>query len=373
MTGEKRVLRVGVTNIPELLEAQLQRPALLPAAIGEGLAKRPAQRWQGIGWERCQCARGADFGDQRNGRAPGRRGSRPPAARFGDERRDVGTKSGDRAQQSRRLDRVRTLAAEDVERQGTYPLMGCRKLSGQARMYVRGGEQFADQGDRGNSYHDRGAPIDASRENVLRRVDLRHSDQGNRIAGQDAAVGPVAVQKSTGVDAEPEPGREADHKQAPALWKQPSDHERGDNPDDGGEDPVDGLLVGLPPRRLGENSDGDGGRRGTLELQPERRIQRHHHGGPDSQRESPGGERKPGDGDRARGALREGHGYWCRSPDARLRRISSAARRGLAHRGTPNFSQITVTGAGISAGSNRAPWLTSTLRTSAVSRRPPRA
>jgi hypothetical protein len=37
------------------------------------------------------------------------------------------------------------------------------------------------------------------------------------------------------------------------------------------------------------------------------------------------------------------------------------------------FSQMTVTGAGISAGSNRAPWLTRTLRTSAASRCPPRA
>ena len=39
----------------------------------------------------------------------------------------------------------------------------------------------------------------------------------------------------------------------------------------------------------------------------------------------------------------------------------------------PILSQITVTGAGISAGSNRASWLASTLRTSAASRRPPRA
>jgi hypothetical protein len=92
-------------------------------------------------------------------------------------------------------------------------------------MDVRGGEQFADQGERGNSYHDRRAPIDASRENVLRRVDLRHGDQGNCIAGQDGAVGPVAVQKSTGVDAEPEPAREADHEEAATLCEQPSDHE----------------------------------------------------------------------------------------------------------------------------------------------------
>src|SRR6202049_1573262 len=39
----------------------------------------------------------------------------------------------------------------------------------------------------------------------------------------------------------------------------------------------------------------------------------------------------------------------------------------------PIFSQITLTGAGISAGSNRAPWLASTLRTSAASKPPPRA
>src|SRR5712671_2445564 len=39
----------------------------------------------------------------------------------------------------------------------------------------------------------------------------------------------------------------------------------------------------------------------------------------------------------------------------------------------PILSQITMTGAGISAGSNRAPWLARTLRTSAASRRPLRA
>src|SRR5258708_16072221 len=87
MTGEKRVVRVRVTNMRELL----QRMPLLPEAIGEGLAKGPAKRWPGIGWERRQCARGADLGDQRNRRAPARRGSRSPAARFGDKRVHIST------------------------------------------------------------------------------------------------------------------------------------------------------------------------------------------------------------------------------------------------------------------------------------------
>ena len=128
MAGEKRVVVVSVGNIRVPLQAKLQRTALLPEAIGEGLAKRTAKRWQGIGWKRCQCARGADLGDQRHGGAPGCRTSRPSAARFGDERRDVGMKSGDLAQQIRRLDRVRCLLAEDGEREGTYPPMGCNEL-----------------------------------------------------------------------------------------------------------------------------------------------------------------------------------------------------------------------------------------------------
>ena len=78
--------------------------------------------------ERCQCARGADLGNQCHGRAPGCRGSRPAAARFGEERRDVGTNSGDLVQQIRRLDRVRTLAAEDGKREATDPPMGCNEL-----------------------------------------------------------------------------------------------------------------------------------------------------------------------------------------------------------------------------------------------------
>src|ERR1700730_9010524 len=128
-------------------------------------------------------------------------------------------KSGDLAQQIRRLDRVRTLAPEDGERKGTYPLMDCNELMGQARMYVRGGEQFTDQGDRSNAHHDRRAAVDASRENVLRRIDLRHSDQGNRRAGQDGAVGPVAAKKPADVNADPEPAREADQEEPGCLWE----------------------------------------------------------------------------------------------------------------------------------------------------------
>src|SRR6266478_3118585 len=126
MAGEKRVVVVSVGNIRVPLQAKLQRTALLPEAIGEGLAKRFAKRWQGRGGERCQCARGADLGDQCHGGAPGCRASRPSLARFGGERRDVGTKSGDLVQQSSRLDRARTLAAKDGEREGTDAPMGCR-------------------------------------------------------------------------------------------------------------------------------------------------------------------------------------------------------------------------------------------------------
>src|SRR5712671_6165498 len=79
MTDEKRVVRAGVANIGVLLQAQLQRTALLSEAIGKGLANRVAKRWQGVGRERCQCSRCADRGDQRNASAPGCRGSRPPA------------------------------------------------------------------------------------------------------------------------------------------------------------------------------------------------------------------------------------------------------------------------------------------------------
>jgi len=49
MTGEKRVVRVGVTDIRVLLQAQLQRTTLVPETIGEGFVKRPAKSWQGIG------------------------------------------------------------------------------------------------------------------------------------------------------------------------------------------------------------------------------------------------------------------------------------------------------------------------------------
>src|SRR5260221_25754 len=156
-------------------------------------------------------------------------------------------------------DSTRPRAGEEGGREAKYPPMGRRELAGQTRMDVRGGEHVADQRERGNSYHDRRAAVDASRENILRRVDLRHSDQGHRIAGQDGAIGPVAVQKSTDEDAEPKPAREADQEEVANLRKQPSDHKRGDDPNDGGEDPVDGLLVDLPSRLQGKNADGDSG------------------------------------------------------------------------------------------------------------------
>ncbi len=237
-----------------------------------------------------------------------------PSLEFGGERRDVGTKSGDLAQQSRRLDWIRTLAAEDGARESAYAPMGRLKLAGQTRMNIRGGEHVTDQGERGNSYNDRRAPVHTSQKNILRRVDPRDSDESNRITGQHGAVGPVAVQKSTGVDAEPEPAREGDDEQLASLREQPSDHKRRNHPDDRGEGPVRGLVVGLPPRPQGENADGDRGGGGALELQPERRVQPHHHGGPDPQGKSPGGERKAGDGHRAADALREGHDYWSFQP-----------------------------------------------------------
>ena len=132
-------------------------------------------------------------------------------------------KSGDLAQQIRRLGRVCALAAEDGEREGADAPMGRRELPGQTRMDVRGGEHVADQGKRGNSYDDHRAAVDASQENILRRIDLGHGNQSNRKTGQHGAVGPVAVQKSTDVDAEPEPAREADHEQFASLREQPSD------------------------------------------------------------------------------------------------------------------------------------------------------
>src|SRR6202043_2578309 len=98
--------------------------------------------------------RGADLGDQCHGGAPGCRNSRLSAARFSDERRDIGMKSGDLTQQICRLDRMRTFPTEDGEREGTYPLMRCGELADQARIYVWGGEHVADQGERGNP-HDR--------------------------------------------------------------------------------------------------------------------------------------------------------------------------------------------------------------------------
>ena len=138
--------------------------------------------------------------------------------------------------------------------------------------------------------------------------DLRHGDQGNGVAGQGGAVRPVAIQKTTDVDAEPEPTRECQHEQLAGLCEQPADRKRRDHPDDGAEDAVDGLLVGLSPRLQRENADGHRGGRGALELQPERRVQRHHHGGPDPQRKRPGGEWKPREGRHATDAFHENHG-----------------------------------------------------------------
>jgi len=132
-------------------------------------------------------------------------------------------KTGDLAQQRGRLDRVRNLAAEDVEREGTYAPMGCRELAGESRVDIRGGEHVADQGERGNSYDDRRAAVDASQENVLRRIDLRHGDHSNGITGQHGALGPVAVEEPTDADAEPEPACEADHEQLARLRGQPTD------------------------------------------------------------------------------------------------------------------------------------------------------
>src|SRR3954464_12901351 len=108
-------------------------------------------------------------------------------------------------------------------------------------MKVRGGEPVADQGEGGNTHHDRGPPVYASVEYASRRVDLGHGDQSNGVAGQGGAVGSVAVQKTTDVNAEPEPARECEHEQLAGLREHSADRKRRDHPDDGAEDTVDGL------------------------------------------------------------------------------------------------------------------------------------
>ena len=164
-----------------------------------------------------------------------RRRSGPPRrapirCSIGGEGSDVGTKSCDLAQQIRRLDRVCTLAAQDGEREGTDTPLGCSELAGQSGIEIWGGEPVADQGESGNSHHDRRPPVYASVEYALRRVDLDHSDQGDGIAGQDGAVRPVAIQETADVDAEPEPSRECDDEQLALLGEQPGDHKRRDQP-----------------------------------------------------------------------------------------------------------------------------------------------
>ena len=159
-------------------------------------------------------------------------------------------------QQIRRLDRVCAFAAQDGARQGTHAPLGCSEPVGQTRMKVWGGEPVVDQREGGNSHHDRSAAVYAGVEYARRRVDLRHRDQGDGVAGQDGAVRPVAIQKTTDVDAKPEPSRECQHEQLARLCEQPGYRKGRDHPDDGAEDPVDGLLVGLSARLQGENADG---------------------------------------------------------------------------------------------------------------------
>ena len=140
-----------------------------------------------------------------------------------------------------------------------------------------------------------------------RRVDLRHRDQGDGIAGQHGAVRPVAIQKSTDIDAKPEPAREAQHEQLARLGEQSRYRERRDHPDDGAEDPRRPFDRPVPAS-AGRYADGHRSGRGALERQPERRVQRHHPPGSDPERESPGGERKPRDGRRTTDTFHESHG-----------------------------------------------------------------
>ena len=50
-----------------------------------------------------------------------------------------------------------------------------------------------------------------------------------------------------------------------------------------------GLREGLAALRLGQDRHADGGRGGAVELEPERGVERQHHGEPDPEGEGPGG------------------------------------------------------------------------------------
>ena len=67
------------------------------------------------------------------------------------------------------------------------------ELTGKVLMDVRGKENIVDQGERSNSHCDHSAAVDACYENVLWRVDLYHSDEGYREAGDNYTGGSVAI------------------------------------------------------------------------------------------------------------------------------------------------------------------------------------
>ena len=286
------------------------------ASSGLEVGQRPRDRIVGlpcgvrspVGFDRPP-ADGEDRADQGEGCPAGRRPTGATTDRLRRDGGDVGMKGGDRGEEPRRGAVPIGLRFTVGGRGREVPHLRPQRLQppGHALPHVGSGQEIVDQGEGDDADHDGGAAVHAGQEHFLRRVDELDGDDGHRVAAELRPIGPIAVEQSGEEDGQGHPGREGQHEQVARLREQARDRHRAGGADHRPQETVEGFLVRLSPRLLGQDRHA-GRRRGcALDLQPESGVERHHDRRPDPEGEQPRSNRQAREGKRRRGSRCDAH------------------------------------------------------------------
>ncbi len=173
-----------------------------------------------------------------------------------------------------------------------YPAAEAFELSRQLRMVIRCSQQIVHDCDRKNPDRDGGTARHRGFEDMLGIVDLLNSDDCYCVTAERCRISTIAVQQSHGKDANSQPGRDCDQKEAAGLDEKTDDSDRCRYANDGCNQSKDGLLKNLPSGWLREDRHRYRSRRRCFQLKPETYVERQYDRQPDPDREGPGTSRQ---------------------------------------------------------------------------------
>ena len=92
-------------------------------------------------------------------------------------------------------------------------------------------------------------------ESICRIERARNADDGDRVAGEDEAVGSEVSGVFRSIGAEPDPNRERTEKEDTFLGEERDQEQRASGADESADDAVEALRQHEPALRLGNDED----------------------------------------------------------------------------------------------------------------------